>query len=130
MFCRRFPLAWLAIALPMLFARTLAAQSGRGLMHGYVGFDDISYNEQTTGAIRAIVELRGATQHNHEVYTAHTDNRGLYDIPSIGAGEYTLTISAPGHATYRIDVYIPSDFECRLATMMKRKTSSLKQSAP
>jgi hypothetical protein len=35
-----------------------------------------------------------------------------------------LTISAPGHATYRIDVYIPSDFECRLATMLKKKSGA------
>lgn len=114
----------MVFAMPILFAGTLAAQSGHGLMHGYVGFEDISYNEQTQGAIHATVELRGATQFNHEVYTAHTDNHGLYDIPSIGAGQYTLTISAPRHTTYRIDVYIPSDFECRLATMLKKKSGA------
>lgn len=121
MLLRRFRLSDLALAVPLLFAARLAAQSGRGLMHGYVGYDDVSYNDMTQGAIHAKVELRGATPHNHELYTAVTDNRGSYDLPAIGAGEYTLTISAPKHVTYRIAIYIPSDFECRLATMLKRK---------
>lgn len=114
----------LSMMVPLLLGAPLAAQSGRGTMHGYVGYDDLSYNDMTQGAMHATVELRGATPHNHEVYTAKTDNRGSYDIPAIGAGEYTLTITAPGHATYRIAVYIPSDFECRLATMLKKKTGA------
>ena len=89
-------------------------------MHGFVGYDDVSYNEMTQGAIHAKVELRGATEHNHQLYTAVTDNRGSYDLPAIGAGEYTLTISAPKHVSYKIDIYIPSDFECRFATMLKK----------
>jgi hypothetical protein len=95
-------------------------QSGRGLMHGYVAFDDVSYNQLFEGKLHATVELRGNTSSNHSVFTAVTDNRGSYDIPAIGMGEYTLTITAPGHGTYRIDRYIPSDFECRLAVMLKK----------
>jgi hypothetical protein len=49
-----------------------------------------------------------------------TDTRGSYDIPAIGMGEYTLTITAPSHASYRINLYIPSDFECRLAVLLKK----------
>jgi hypothetical protein len=121
----RFQLAQL-LAILLMLGSPLAAQSGRGTMHGYVGYDDISYNEMTQGAIHAHVELRGATKFNHELYTADTDNRGSYDVPAIGAGQYVLTISAPGHVSYRIDVYIPSDFECRLATMLKKNPGDRK----
>ena len=125
MLLRRLQFAHLALAIPILFGGSSVTQSGHGLMHGYVGFDDVSYNEVTQGAIHAKVELRGSTKFNRgSLYTAVTDNRGAYDVPSIGAGEFTLTISAPGHTTYRIDVYIPSDFECRLATMLKKKTGA------
>jgi hypothetical protein len=97
-----------------------APQSGRGLMHGYVAFEDVSYNEVAEGAIQARVELRGNTEFNHSVYAAETDRHGGYDIPAIAMGEYTLRITAPGHATYQADLYIPSDFECRLAVMLKK----------
>ena len=113
-------------AIALMCAGSLGAQSGRGSMHGYVGFEDVTYVEQTEGHIHAAVALRGATKHNHELYTATTDNRGLYDIPAIGAGEYILTITAPGHTTYRTEVYIPSDFECRLATMLRKKPGGSK----
>ena len=110
----------LSVALSLLLGALPGTQSGRGLMHGYVAFDDLSYNEVGEGKIHAKIELRGNTQFNHSVYTAQTDNRGAYDIPAIGMGEYTLKISAPGHATYQINLYIPSDFECRLAVMLKK----------
>ena len=121
MLLHRFHLSHLALVLPLVFSGPPAKQSGRGLMHGYVAFEGVSYNEVIEGAIHATVELRGSTEHNSAVYTAVTNSRGAYDLPSIYAGEYTLSISAPGHATYRIGVYIPSDFECRLATMLKKK---------
>ena len=95
-------------------------QSGRGLMHGYVAFEDFSYNQVAEGAIQAKIELKGNTEFNHAVYTAETDRHGSYDIPAIGMGEYTLRIAAPGHATYQADIYIPSDFECRLAVRLKK----------
>ena len=95
-------------------------QSGRGLMHGYVAFQDFSYNQVSEGAIKAKIELRGRGESGRGAYTAETDRHGGYDIPAIGMGEYTLRITAPGHAPYQIDLYIPSDFECRLAVMLKK----------
>lgn len=109
-----------ALALPAGLAAPLAAQSGRGLMHGYVAFEDVSYNEVTSRALHAKIELRTATPQGGGAYTARTDNHGGYDIPAIGMGEYTLTITAPGYAPYRIRLYIPSDFECRLAVMLQK----------
>lgn len=109
-----------AAALLLATGSAARLQSGRGLMHGYVAFEDFSYNEVAEGAIKAKVELSGNTEFNHAVYAAETDRHGSYDIPAIGMGEYTLRISAPGHATYQADISIPSDFECRLAVMLKK----------
>ena len=113
----------LFLALLLIPAAAPAPQSGRGLMHGYVAFEDFSYNQVSEGAIKAKVELRGNTQFNHSVYTEETDKTGSFDLPGIAMGEYTLKITAPGHATYQIDLYIPSDFECRLAVMLKKGKS-------
>jgi hypothetical protein len=110
----------LAVGFSLFLGAPPVAQSGRGLMHGYVAFDDLSYTEVTEGKIHAKIELRGSSEFNHSVYTVQTDNRGGYDIPAIAMGEYTLSISAPGHVAYRINLYIPSDFECRLAVMLKK----------
>ena len=95
-------------------------QSGRGLMHGYVAFEDISYNELSSGKLHAAVELRSTSEGFKGVYTAKTNNTGSYDIPQISMGEYVLKISAPGYKTYQTELYIPSDFNCNLATMMKK----------
>jgi hypothetical protein len=123
---RNIPMGYLkavppfAVGLCLLFGAPPTAQSGRGLMHGYVAFDDVSYNEVTEGKIHAKIELRGSSQFNHSLYTVQTDNRGGYDIPAVAMGEYTLSITAPGHIAYRIALYIPTDFECRLAVMLKK----------
>lgn len=113
-------LSALLVSLVLAVVPSPAVQSGRGLMHGYVAFEDFSYNQVLEGAIKAKVELRGAGKYNKAVYTAETDVRGSYDIPGIGMGEYTLRITAPGHAAYSAEIYIPSDFECRLAVMLKK----------
>jgi carboxypeptidase family protein len=120
-------LSYLALAISVLLGWMPAAQSGSGQMQGYVEFEDVSYNEVTEGAIHATVELRGNLEANKgSVYTTKTDNRGSYDLPRIGAGDFTLTISAPGYVTYRTDILIPSDFQCRLATMLKKKAGGRK----
>ena len=99
---------------------TAVSQSGRGLMHGYVAFEDVSYNELSNGKLHAKVELRSVSEGNQGVYTADTNNTGSYDFPEISMGEYVLKISAPGYKTYQTELYIPSDFNCSLATMMKK----------
>lgn len=118
----RLQLSHLALVIPLAMAGPPRAQSGHGQMHGYVAFEDVSYNEVTEGKIHAKVELHGSSEANsRSVYTAETSNRGLYDFPSIGAGEFTLTISAPGYTTYRAELLIPSDFECKWAVMLRKK---------
>lgn len=115
--------ATIAISLLTLlpFHNSTPAQSGRGLMHGYVAFEDLSYNEVSKGAVHATVELRTQKGGDRGAYTAKTNEHGSYDFPSIAMGEYVLRISAPGYATYEAKIYIPSDFECRLAVMLKKE---------
>ena len=54
-------------------------------------------------------------------YTAGTNERGSYDIKSVATGQYVLRITSPGYAAYEIEVYLPSDFVCSLAVMLKRQ---------
>jgi hypothetical protein len=124
MFLQPRQISHLALFISVLFARPPVTQSGHGAMHGYVAFDDVSYDEVSRGAIHAKVELRGISKYNSAVYTAITDNHGAYDFPSTSLGEFRLTISAPGHATYRTNVYIPSDFQCQLGTLLKRNAGA------
>jgi hypothetical protein len=110
------------LALVMCGVNVVSAQSGRGTMHGYVAFEDVAYNDLAGKKVRAKVELRGSTEFNRAtVYTAETDERGSYDIKSVAMGEYVLRISSPGYAAYEIEVYIPSDFACSLAIMLKKQ---------
>ncbi len=108
------------LSLLLLTGARPAPQSGRGLMHGYVAFEDFSYNDVGEGKIKASVELRSTTAGSHGARKTETDRHGGYDFPGIGMGEYLLHIAAPGHKTYEIVIYIPSDFECRLAVMLKK----------
>ncbi len=124
MLLRRLQLTPLSLAIPLLLGGAPARQSGRALMTGYVNFEDVSYNDLAKGATHAKVELRGTSQYNNgSHYTVETDNRGSYTFPSTSLGEFALTISAPGYTTYQIALYFPSDFETRLATMLKKKAT-------
>lgn len=110
------------LALVMCGVDIVSAQSGRGTMHGYVAFEDVAYNDLAEKKVRAKVELRGNTEFNRgTIYTAETNERGSYDIKSVAMGEYVLRISSPGYAAYEIEVYIPSDFVCSLAVMLKKQ---------
>lgn len=88
-------------------------------MHGYVAFEDLSYLEVAEKKVHATIELRGNTEFNHEVYTAKTNEHGSYDLKSIPMGQYALKISSPGYRAYQTEIYLPSDFNCSLAVMLK-----------
>jgi hypothetical protein len=109
------------LLLILICAFSVLAQSGRGSMHGFVAFDDLSYLEVSEKKVHATIELRGNTEFNHQVYTAKTDEHGSYDLKSVSMGEYVLKISSPGYLTYQTEIYLPSDFNCSLAVMLKKE---------
>jgi hypothetical protein len=111
-----------AVALLMgLYCAAALAQSGRGSVHGYVAFEDLSYIEVGEKNVHATIELRGNTEFNQGVYTAKTDEHGSYDLKSIPMGQYILKISSPGYRAYQTEIYLPSDFTCSLAVMLKKE---------
>ena len=113
----------LGALLPLVFLGSTdrPIQSGRGLMHGYVEFEDVAWLDVKEKNVHANVELRAIGASNKSVYKAQTDDHGSYDIKPIAMGEYTLRISLAGYRAYQTDLYIPSDFECRLAVILKKE---------
>lgn len=110
-------------ALPLVLlaaASALYAQSGRGVMRGYVDFEEVSYNDLPASGVVGRVQLRSMASGAHTLLTVQTNEHGLFEIPSVPMGEYTLRISAPGYRTYSIQTYIPSDFVGNLAVRLKR----------
>ena len=114
-------LAAVLLALAGLSCAAALAQSGRGSVHGYVAFEDLSYMEVAEKKVHATIELRGNTEFNHEVYTSKTDDHGSYDLKTIPMGQYVLKISSPGYRAYQTEIYLPSDFTCSLAVMLKKE---------
>jgi hypothetical protein len=100
-----------------LFSGAVFGQSGRGAINGYVAFEDTIPIKPD---VRARVELRAYSKYNRTVLTTETDERGSYQFESIPMDEYVLRISAPGFTAYETTIYIPSDFICNLAVMLKR----------
>ncbi len=111
----------IAAGLAGLCGVAALAQSGRGSMHGYVAFQDLSYIEVAEKKVHATVELRGNTEFNQGVYTTKTDEHGSFDLKSIPMGQYVLKISAAGYRAYQTELYLPSDFNCSLAVMLKKE---------
>ena|ERR1700720_3819126 len=111
----------------LLFGGAASAQSGRAVMKGYVAFENIAYVDKQP---RARVELCAGAKGKNCGATTETDEHGLYAISPAPLGEWWLRISAPGFATYEINIYLPSDFVGNLAVMLKRadnkKTSGRK----
>ena len=110
----------MAFLVAVIFSTTAApAQSGRGLMHGYIAFDGVSYNDLAKGDVHAKIELRSITEGDQRVYTAQTNETGAFDLKPIPMGDYVLRISSPGFKTYEIEIYMPSDFSWNLAIRLK-----------
>jgi len=108
-----------ALALLAVAVSRAPAQSGRATMHGYVAFDGIAYVDVPKSP-RAKVELRATSAGSRGVLTVETDEHGSYDFKTVSPGEYALQISAPGFKPYKTEIYLPSDFGCSLATLLKK----------
>lgn len=96
------------------------AQSGRSAVRGYVAFEDLSYIEVAERKVHAKIELRRTTEPNQIVRTTETDEHGLYELTPVSPGEYTIRISSAGYRSYETEIYVPSDFVCNLAVMLKK----------
>ena len=104
-------------ATALMWSGVSDAQSGRGMMSGYVAFA-----ADHAPAVHASVELISVTPYNQAHYQMETDDAGIYHFPPIMMGEYRMKISAPGFKSYETTLYIPSDFEGHLAVMLKPKS--------
>lgn len=111
-----------AIALAGLFicAGDALAQSGRGAMHGYIVFNDISYNDLPASGVVATIEMKSVTSGDEGHFTAQSDEHGLFKLDGVRMGEYKLTIKAAGYRTYTTQLYIPSDFVGNLSVVLRR----------
>ncbi len=75
------------------FVCAVASASDGGSISGRV-------KDPSGGSIRnAAVQL--VEQDTNQTYAAHSDEHGLYKLPVLPVGKYTLTVSSPGFADYR-----------------------------
>lgn len=114
----RFSLAQLVTTLAILSTIAIA-QSGRSWMNGFV-FDD----SDTTGLPDATVELIGDQQNDRlrsVRLSTKTDPKGKYAIHDIPYGQYTFRVSAEGHHSYEIPLYVGSDMLTALHVKLKKK---------
>lgn len=95
------------------------AQSGRGWMNGFV------FNEgPTKGLPSATVELVGdqkdARLRSVKLSTT-PDDQGAYSLKDIPYGDYTFRVSAPGFASYQIEIYIAPDMLTQVSVRLRKK---------
>ena len=107
------------LLLTFLLAAASLAQSGRSGMRGYVGFEDLSYNEVAERKAHAQIELLRNRADKNPVKTQTTEH-GSFDFGSVSPGEYVLRISSPGYKVYETEIYLPSDFIGNLAVMLRK----------
>ena len=111
--CCRCLVAILLLAL----SGTVAAQSGKASVRGWVNFDGVAYNDEQP---RATVRLLRQGEHPAE-YEVRTDERGrfIFEVPALG--RCRLEISADGYESYSTELYLPSDFVAHWAVELRRR---------
>ena len=113
-------LVLLTIAVSTL-AQTVAGQSGRSWMNGFVFADS-----DTNGLAGALVELVG-DQANDRLkavrLSTKAENDGKYSLKDIPYGDYTFRVSADGYEPYEIKLYIGSDMLTEVHVKLRRKKS-------
>jgi len=110
--------AGVAVVVVGLLAPLAWAQSGRATFTGWVAFDGVAYVDKQPVATVEIFRVEDKTK---AAATATTDEHGHYAFSgSAPLGEVVLRISAPGYVTYEITMYVPSDFNGNLATLLKK----------
>lgn len=107
-----------AAAALSIVATTVAAQSGRSWMNGFI-FADSDIN----GLAGAKVELTGA-QDNERLKSVHlsttAEKDGAYSLKDIPYGDYTFRVSAEGYEPYEIKLYIGSDMLTQIHVRLRR----------
>ncbi len=91
------------VVLSLAFAGTVLGQAGLGSINGSV--------VDKSGAVIAgahIVLVQSGTRSRREVAT---NAEGLFNLPSLVPGEYTVTVSAPGFRETRLDNLVLNSFQ-------------------
>jgi hypothetical protein len=108
-----------AVPLALLAGVAASTQSGRCWMDGYVVGE-----RDNPGLAGATVELIGdpdAPRLRDVKQTAKADGEGKYALTEIPHGEYTLRVTAPGYAAYKIPIYMLSDTHTMLHVKLKKE---------
>lgn len=121
-FRQRRAIVLVALLAGITAAIPIQAQSGRAAISGYIEFDGVGRNNVKTQGVVARVEMIGVNDGTEAPPAAtNTDDVAAYKLENLPAGDYVLRISSPGFRTYEIGLYLPSDFECRIATHLKKE---------
>jgi hypothetical protein len=117
--------AMLAVVALLAFAtRSASAQSGRGLLSGFVSDSATAAN----GIAGARVELRAPTgwqrsKEDPKTTVVFTNGTGNYSTPLVRMGEYALRITAEGFEPYETTMLIGSDMHAVLGTILKKSAA-------
>ncbi len=91
--CRRMlQIAWLMLAVALV-GTPLYAQSGAGAIHGTI--------QDSSGAVIPGAAVHVVNQATNQVFDTKTNSAGLYTVPALFTGNYTVTFSAPGMASFQ-----------------------------